>query len=206
MCVICNEMVPGGYRTWAAEDGSGKGVQGNEALLSAAVASNKKSRLDVNKNLCILLLKDIQWSVCCRELQQVTLWWQSHMLSWPLQPDCPGADTITCGDQVQAAQAPSISQQCLAEHLWWPQHPRGIFNSTVPHTEPVPSCHMLPSQHQLGALSLCWESLYLLLCVMVVSASPMYGAALIQHWNFLGLPQGFLPIAYMVQGATRCPS
>lgn len=30
--VICNKMVSGGYRTRAAEDGSGKGVQGNEAL------------------------------------------------------------------------------------------------------------------------------------------------------------------------------
>lgn len=45
MCVICNKMVPGGHRTWAAEDGSGKGVQGNEALLSAAVASNKNQDL-----------------------------------------------------------------------------------------------------------------------------------------------------------------
>lgn len=45
VCVICNKMVSGGHRTRAAEHGSGKGVQGNKALLSAAVASNKNQEL-----------------------------------------------------------------------------------------------------------------------------------------------------------------
>lgn len=34
-----------GHRTCAAEDGNGKAVQGNEALLSAALASNKNQDL-----------------------------------------------------------------------------------------------------------------------------------------------------------------
>lgn len=67
VCVKHNKMVSGGHRTHAAEDWSGKAVHGNKALLSAVVASNKKSRLDVNKNPCIPSLKDIQRSVCCTE-------------------------------------------------------------------------------------------------------------------------------------------
>lgn len=35
----------GGHRTHVAEDGSGKAVQGNEALVSAAVALNKNQDL-----------------------------------------------------------------------------------------------------------------------------------------------------------------
>lgn len=49
VCVVCNKMVSGGHRTCAAEDGSGKAVQGNEALLSAALASNKNQDLMLTK-------------------------------------------------------------------------------------------------------------------------------------------------------------
>lgn len=56
----------GGHRTHVAEDGSGKAVQGNEALVCSS-GFKQKSRLDVNKYPCIPSLKDIQLSVCCTE-------------------------------------------------------------------------------------------------------------------------------------------
>lgn len=45
VCVTHSKMVSGGHRTHVAEDRSGKAVQGNEALVSAAVALNKNQDL-----------------------------------------------------------------------------------------------------------------------------------------------------------------